>query len=194
MEEDDHSLHPIQILIDELKNDDLELRLNSMRSLGKIAEALGQERTRSELVPFLTVSAIDDEDEVLVVLAEQLGSFPKYVGEEHSHILVPPLEQLSTLEDSNVREQVYFGKPRDLRWSYCSPLPFEIQAVKSLTLICNVLSPESCVSYLLPVVEHLALGEWFTNRVSACTLFPVLLTKLPAAFHEKIFTFVIFCR
>ena len=170
MEDDDQSLHPIQILIDELKNDDLELRLNSMRSLGKIAEALGQERTRSELVPFLSTSAIDDEDEVLVVLAEQLGSFPKFVGEEYSHVLIPPLEHLSTLEDSNVRDQ----------------------AVKSLTMICNVLSPENCASHLLPVAERLASGEWFTNRVSACIIFPVLLAKLPALYHEKIFTFVFF--
>ena len=106
MDEDDQSLHPIQILIDELKNDDLELRLNSMRSLGKIAEALGQERTKVELVPFLSTSATDDEDEVLVVLAEQLGLFPKYVGEDYSYVLIPPLEKLATLEDSNVRDQV----------------------------------------------------------------------------------------
>lgn len=118
MEDDDQSLHPIQILIDELKNDDLELRLNSMRSLGKIAEALGQERTRSELVPFLSTSAIDDEDEVLVVLAEQLGSFPKFVGEEYSHVLIPPLEHLSTLEDSNVRDQVQCNKELLSSFSY----------------------------------------------------------------------------
>ena len=34
----------------------------------------GVERTRSELIPFLT-DTIYDEDEVLLALAEQLGSF-----------------------------------------------------------------------------------------------------------------------
>lgn len=34
----------------------------------------GEERTRTELVPFLT-ETIYDEDEVLLALAEQLGNF-----------------------------------------------------------------------------------------------------------------------
>lgn len=36
--------------------------------------ALGEERTRTELIPFLT-ETIYDEDEVLLALAEQLGQF-----------------------------------------------------------------------------------------------------------------------
>ena len=39
---------------DELKNEDVALRLNSVRRLSTIALALGEERTRSELIPFLT--------------------------------------------------------------------------------------------------------------------------------------------
>jgi serine/threonine-protein phosphatase 2A regulatory subunit A len=49
----DESLFPIAILIDELKHDDLTLRLNAIRRLGTIALALGPERTRDELIPFL---------------------------------------------------------------------------------------------------------------------------------------------
>lgn len=45
-----------------------------MKKLATIALALGEERTRTELVPFLT-ETIYDEDEVLLALAEQLGSF-----------------------------------------------------------------------------------------------------------------------
>lgn len=52
----------------------LQLRLNSVKKLATIALALGEERTRTELVPFLT-ETIYDEDEVLLALAEQLGSF-----------------------------------------------------------------------------------------------------------------------
>ena len=50
----DEGFQPIAILIDELKNDDVEIRLNSIRRLGTIAVALGVDRTRNELVPFLT--------------------------------------------------------------------------------------------------------------------------------------------
>lgn len=68
----DESLYPIAVLIDELRNEDVQLRLNSIKKLSTIALALGVERTRSELIPFLT-EAIYDEDEVLLALAEQLG-------------------------------------------------------------------------------------------------------------------------
>ncbi len=47
-------LYPIAILIDELKNEDIQLRLNSIRRLGTIARVLGPERTRKELIPFLS--------------------------------------------------------------------------------------------------------------------------------------------
>lgn len=51
--EADASLYPVAILIDELKNEDIQLRLNSIRRLSTIAVALGVERTRDELIPFL---------------------------------------------------------------------------------------------------------------------------------------------
>ena len=41
----------------------MQLRLNSIKKLSTIALALGVERTRSELIPFLT-DTIYDEDEV----------------------------------------------------------------------------------------------------------------------------------
>jgi serine/threonine-protein phosphatase 2A regulatory subunit A len=65
-----------------------QLRLNSIKKLSTIALALGVERTRSELIPFLT-ETIYDEDEVLLALAEQLGSFTPLVGgPDHVHCLL----------------------------------------------------------------------------------------------------------
>ena len=53
MGDGDYSLEPIKILIDELRNDDCQQRLKSIRLLSAIATALGPERTREELVPYL---------------------------------------------------------------------------------------------------------------------------------------------
>lgn len=53
-EEGDDNLYPIAVLIDELRNEDVQLRLNSIRKLSTIALALGVERTRKELIQFLT--------------------------------------------------------------------------------------------------------------------------------------------
>jgi len=47
-------LYPIAILIDELKHEDVQCRLNSVRRLPAIAAALGPERTRAELLPYIS--------------------------------------------------------------------------------------------------------------------------------------------
>ena len=66
---------------------------------------MGVERTRSELIPFLT-DTIYDEDEVLLALAEQLGTFTPLVGgAEHVNCLLPPLESLATVEETIVRDK-----------------------------------------------------------------------------------------
>ena len=83
-----------------------QLRLNSIKKLSTIALALGVERTRSELIPFLT-DTIYDEDEVLLALAEQLGTFTPLVGgTQFVNCLLPPLESLATVEETIVRDKV----------------------------------------------------------------------------------------
>ena len=99
-------VYPITVLIDELKHDDVTLRINAIRRLSTIALALGPERTREELVPFLEEST-DDEDEVLLALAEELGSFTEYVGgPQYAHVVLPPLESLAAVEETLVRDKV----------------------------------------------------------------------------------------
>ena len=87
------------------QNENVQLRLNSIKRLNTIATALGAERTRGELIPFLTDSN-DDEDECLLAVAEELGNLiPKVGGPEHVHCLLAPLENLSTVEETVVREK-----------------------------------------------------------------------------------------
>lgn len=74
---------------------------------------MGVERTVEELLPFLngkivflTLDSIDDEDEVLLVLAEELGDFiPLIGGPSKAYHLLIPLESLATVEESTVREK-----------------------------------------------------------------------------------------
>jgi serine/threonine-protein phosphatase 2A regulatory subunit A len=154
---EEQSIHPIQILIDELKNDDLEVRLNAVRNLPKIAEALGPDRTRTELLPFLSVTVSDSDDDVLVVLAEQLGGFGQYVGGgSHLVSLFGPLEQLATVEDSVVREQ----------------------AIKALAIVCEGVSSGDIVEHFLPAINRLAAGQWFTTRLAAIMMIPFAASKL----------------
>lgn len=154
----DESLYPIAVLIDELKNEDVQLRLNSIKKLSTIALALGVERTRSELIPFLT-ETIYDEDEVLLALAEQLGNFINLVGGgEYAHCLLPPLESLATVEETVVRDK----------------------AVASLRAVAAHHTPQALDQHFVPLVQRLAGGDWFTSRASACGLFSVCYPRVSA--------------
>uniref|UniRef100_A0A7S4NLT5 Phosphatase PP2A regulatory subunit A/Splicing factor 3B subunit 1-like HEAT repeat domain-containing protein n=1 Tax=Paramoeba aestuarina TaxID=180227 RepID=A0A7S4NLT5_9EUKA len=154
---EEQPIHPIQILIDELKNEEIEVRLNAVRSLPEIAEALGPERTRTELVPFLSITISDSEDGVLVALAEQLGSFGEFVGgKEYLPSLLDPLEQLAVAEDSVVREQ----------------------AMIALESTCKDIPPEGITEHLLPIIQRLGNGEWFTPRLAATIMIPFAAPKL----------------
>uniref|UniRef100_A0A914WW71 Protein phosphatase 2A regulatory subunit n=1 Tax=Plectus sambesii TaxID=2011161 RepID=A0A914WW71_9BILA len=136
-EESEENLYPIAVLIDELRNEDVQLRLNSIRKLSTIALALGVERTRNELIPFLT-DTIYDEDEVLLALAEQLGNFTPLVGgPEHVHCLLPPLENLATVEETVVRDK----------------------AVDSLRNIADKHSSTALEEHFIPMLKRLATGE-----------------------------------
>lgn len=127
----DEPLYPIAVLIDELKNDDIQLRLNSIRRLSTIARALGEERTRKELIPFLSENN-DDDDEVLLAMAEELGVFIPYVGGvEHAHVLLPPLETLCTVEETCVRDK----------------------AVESLCRIGSQMRESDLVDWFIPLVK-----------------------------------------
>ncbi|KTF92215.1 hypothetical protein cypCar_00008489 [Cyprinus carpio] len=162
--EGDDSLYPIAVLIDELRNEDVQLRLNSIKKLSTIALALGVERTRTELLPFLT-DTIYDEDEVLLALAEQLGSFTVLVGgPEFVHNLLPPLESLATVEETVVRDK----------------------AVESLRKISQEHSPVDLEVHFVPLVKRLASGDWFTSRTSACGLFSVCYPRVSSTVKAEI--------
>ena len=131
---EEDQLYPIAVLIDELRNDDVQNRLNSIKSLNIIALALGEERTRSELIPFLT-DTIYDEDEILSALAEKLCELVDLVGgPKHAHCLISPLESLAASEETVVREK----------------------AIESLKVVAEKQSPEEFEKHFLPLIQRLA--------------------------------------
>eukprot|EP01047_Picozoa_sp_COSAG01_P087105 COSAG01_NODE_19901_length_983_cov_0.787330_1_plen_195_part_01 len=149
-------MYPIAILIEKLRAEDTKLRLLSVRQLNTIATALGPQRTRDELVPFLTDS-IDDDDEVLLALAEELGKMVPYVGgEQWAHTLLQPLEALAGVEETVVREK----------------------AVESLCLVGKQTAEEHTTSHYIGMLRRLSTGDWFTSRVSSCGLFSVAYAKV----------------
>lgn len=155
----DESLFTIALLIDELKHEDVTLRIRSMTKLTTIANALGVDRTRNELLPFLNES-IDDEDEVLLILAEELGNLVKFVGgPKYASVLLIPLESLAAVEESTVREK----------------------AIESISNIANQMDENQLNEHIVPLVRSLATRDWFTSRISACSLFAVTYPNVASA-------------
>lgn len=119
---------------------------------------MGAERTRNDLVPFLTES-LDDEDEVLSSLAEELGAFVDFVGGgEHATCLLKPLATLASVEEVQVREK----------------------CVTSLRKVIGVLPPAQFKAEVPPLLNQLTSGEWFTGRVSAAALFDAVYPRCDA--------------
>lgn len=113
--------------MDELRSEDVQLRLNAIHSIPTIALALGPDRARDELIPFLQDS-VDDEDEVLLALAEELGrNFEEYIGgPQYAHVLLGPLENLSAVEETLVRDKVA-SRLDSLSFPFSHPLATRLQ-------------------------------------------------------------------
>ncbi|KAE9048885.1 Serine/threonine-protein phosphatase 2A regulatory subunit A alpha isoform [Phytophthora rubi] len=160
---EDNSLYPIAILVDELKHEDVQLRLNSIRQIRIIAEALGPERTQSELLPFMNDS-LDDEDEVLLVMAEELGDFVDVVGgPPHAYLLLKPLESLATVDEASVRDM----------------------AVRSICKVVEAMEPDHVAEHFVPVLRRLVTRDWFTSRIASCSLFQVGYARLSAEIQAE---------
>jgi serine/threonine-protein phosphatase 2A regulatory subunit A len=159
--------YPLALLMDELKHDDVANRVEAMQKLDTIALALGPERSRDELIPFLQEVAQDDEDEVFAVLAEQLGHFvPLIGGSEHADHLIPVLEILAATEEPIVRDR----------------------AVESLNNIATQLSVKQLKERFYPLIESLSSTEWFSSKVSSTGLFQSVIAQVDEDDRKNLLT------
>jgi serine/threonine-protein phosphatase 2A regulatory subunit A len=67
---------------------------------------LGPERTRNELLPYV-VELLEDDEEILVQIAESLGNMLDTVGgPTQAESILKVLEKLCAIEEISVREKV----------------------------------------------------------------------------------------
>lgn len=136
-------------MIEQLRHDDVSFRIHATKNLARISKALGEERTREELIPFI-VDSTDDEDEVLLAMAESVGQLIDHVGgPDHIHQLLAPLEALTACEEGAVRDR----------------------AVESIQKITKTMPKDSLEDHFVPFLQRLAVRDWFTTRMSATALF-----------------------
>lgn len=153
----ENDLYEVALLIDDLKNEDITARLNSIKNLQQIAQALGPGRARTELLPYLAES-IDDEDEVLLEMAKSLGAkfVPFIGGNSHAVQIFLPLKALATCEDPSVR----------------------LAATASINEISEVISTEEMEQHFYKLSQELFEKDWFTSRFSCAHLLPVAYERI----------------
>lgn len=162
---DGDALDPLKLLQEDLKDDDYEQAIASIKRLGTIALALGPARSRSELLPFLLEYSNKDNDEALTAIASQLGDFAEVIGgKSNVPALLPLLEKLAGEEECVVR----------------------IAAVSSLNKLIPNLEKGDIATKFVPLIRRLANGDWFTTRVSACGLFPHVYAYVPEQLQEEL--------
>ncbi|CAM9700590.1 unnamed protein product [Chrysoparadoxa australica] len=118
-----------------------------MRRLKTVGDVLGPEGVRKELMPYLETIA-DDDDELLLALAGELGKFvPVVGGKSQACCLLPCLEYLTRVEETVVRE-------------------------KAVESTCSVIeAADGGEEEIVAMLKRLTSGDWFTSRVSACGLY-----------------------
>jgi len=149
--------------IDMFRGDDMSARVAAANRLEAVASLLGEQRTREELLPFLT-DGTDDEDEVLLALANSLGKLiPLVGGGNHAQSILPPLELLLTVEENTVRDV----------------------ASASTVLVADALPDEAFRDKYASMLIRLARKEWFTARISSAGLIAKAYPRLTSSQQEE---------
>jgi serine/threonine-protein phosphatase 2A regulatory subunit A len=146
-------LSAMTLFEEQLSGNDAELRVDALRKLKVVGDAIGPAATLSNLLPYL-LDHTDDEDEILLTMADQLGQMvPSLIPPKQCMPIIDILEQLAGVEETVVRQR----------------------AVKSMNSIFALVDAGSMP--LLAVLTRLAKDDWFTHRVSACGICSTVYSK-----------------
>ena len=94
-------------LLQDLQNPDIKIKKNAFQNLRGISLALGRERTRKELLPYLKSCIDEEEDEIIIELAKVLSNFIDCIGgKQYIKELLNLLEIILTIDDHFVRIEI----------------------------------------------------------------------------------------
>mmetsp|Transcript_59858 Transcript_59858/g.129731 ORF Transcript_59858/g.129731 Transcript_59858/m.129731 type:complete len:590 (-) Transcript_59858:189-1958(-) len=144
----------LEFFKEEIRNENAAIKIGAVNRLNLIASALGPVRTVNELTPYI-INVVQEEplcndEEFLFSMAKQYAVLSDYIN-GRDELLIAPLEHLLAQEETVIRDQ----------------------AIQSLVTIVDK-KPSLVPEYLVPTTHRLATKtDFFTARVSACSLFPV---------------------
>lgn len=99
---------------------------------------------------------MEDEEEVLLTIVDQLvGMIREVGGPQWAYTLYAPLEFVCHVEEDEVRKKA-------------------VEAIETISL---QMSDSDVEEHLVPLIRKLHASEWFTAKMSGCTLIPVALSR-----------------
>lgn len=142
----------LRLFTEDIKTNSIHERLFTAGNMWLVAAALGPEKTRSELIPFL-MQENNFEGEIKAIIAEQLGNFVKYVGgPQYAYFIINPLKNLIDSDEIFVRQK----------------------AIESLAAVCSCIPSSSRDTTITNLISQLFQGPYTTSRIAGCTLLPKL--------------------
>ena len=83
----------LTLLKQEMLNEEVHLKVNAVHRLKTVILSIGQEDTKSQLIPYLDELIKVEDDEVLFAIAEEIGKIYKLIDDKT--VFLPTLETLS---------------------------------------------------------------------------------------------------
>jgi len=141
---------PLTLLQEDLRDEDIELVVQSAGRIAAVARSLGAEKTRGPLLTFLREYLEEDNDEAHATVAKQLAEFlPLVGGPAYGKLLLPLLEKLCAEEEVVVRDA----------------------AVNAINQLVPQLKKDD-IKDVVAMITRLSGSPWFATRVSAAGIVP----------------------
>lgn len=146
------------LLIEELKNENHNVRLFCVKKATVVAEILGGNRTEEELIPYLIELIInfEENEEVLLELSNEFLKLVNYLSSINNiSSILRGLELLAGNDDENVRQN----------------------ATDNLCKLIITLDETIITNEVFPLMQRMIQND-MKSKVSCCYLFPVVYPKL----------------
>ena len=145
-------------LLEDLQSTEIKTKKNAVQNLRGISLALGRERTRKELLPYLKSCIDEEEDEIIIELSKVLSNFIDCIGgKQYIKELFNLLEVILTIDEPFVRKET----------------------INSIKLIVNQIGKVSEIENdLMSMINNLYISEDINQKKSAMNLLMFLFKDL----------------
>merc|ERR1719379_1821785 len=139
-------------------------RIDAVKQPPRLARALGEDRTREELIPFMSEFLSDEKDVLLHVADELSRALPLVGGPKHVEVVLLPLEELANVDEGAVKEA----------------------ASSAIVKVCAQLEDVHVQQFVVPLFMRLSSGfvrisasyDWYSSKLASCSLLPAILPRM----------------